>query len=255
MKKYIQLYEKFAEDTKDSQKMDEMYVNICKTQGQRAGILYLKNIGAKWLDIDNYAIRYRISEWTKNDVSAECKMDLLNELLNYDNVQDARIENNEKMKASEVVIDTNEGSIRALQLSSIMPKIKDKFPFIEGNERFGKCFEFAYQIALHIPIPYEIVTGYIYGYSDKAKFIHSWIETTINGNDYVMDGTLNAMINKDGYYMVQHAQPLKKISDQTFRSDMNQHLSKIEVFQLEAYYLFRNEFIEELLEMKKGLQK
>ena len=66
--------------------------------------------------------------------------------------------------------------------------------------------------------------------------MHSWIEATIKGKEYVIDGKLNSLINKHGYYLMQHAKPITKINNQIF---------VIETFPIEVYYVFRDEIIKD----------
>lgn len=244
MKNYNEL---FQNRFKKSQVIDEKFAELSNTEGLESGINYLKQIGATKLDMDNYDIKYRISEWTSNKLSNHEKINFLNELKNLkDYVIDVNIETNDKFNLPEVIVKTTDGAIRAIQFSSVVPKVKEMFPFIENNQRWGKCFEFAYYISMNLGLSNEIVIGYIYGYSDQSKFLHSWVETTIKGEKYVIDGTLNAMINKQGYYLMQHAKPITIISDSVLKKDIDDYLEKIQSIPLEVYYVFRNEIINDL---------
>lgn len=143
-----------------------------------------------------------------------------------------------------------------MKFSAYMPKIKKIIPEIETEGRFGNCYKYAYYISLGLPFSNYLTTGYIYGYSDKSKFLHSWIETTINGEDYVIDATLNAMINKKGYYLIQHAKPINKISNQTFREDLNNYqMIDNKNIPMEVYYVFRDEIISEFEKKKNELER
>jgi len=244
LKNYNEL---FNNRFKTSQQIDEKFAELYNTHGLKNSIDYLKQIGATKLDMDNYNIKYRISEWTKDELSNQEKIDFLNELKSLkDYIINIKIEANTKFNLPEVIIETTEGIIRAIQFSSFVPKVKDLIPFIENNKRFGKCYELAYNISLNLGLPNQIVTGYIYGYSDKSEFLHSWIEVTIKGEEYVIDGTLNAMINKQGYYSMQHAKPITKISDSILKSDIENYITRIQSIPLEVYYVFRNEIVNDL---------
>lgn len=244
MKNYNEL---FNTRFKTSQKIDEKFAELFNTSGLKEGIKYLKQVGATELDMDNYNIKYRISEWTKNSLSNKEKIAFLNELRDLgDYILDIKVEKNEKFNLPEVKIETTKGIIQAIQFSSVAPEVKNLFPFIESDKRFGNCYDFAYNISLNLGVPNQIVTGYIYGYSDKSKFLHSWVESTINDEEYVIDGTLNAMINKDGYYLMQHAKPITKISDSVLKSDIKNHLDVMQIIPIETYYVFRDEIVNDL---------
>lgn len=253
MKNYNEL---FNTRFKTSQKIDEKFAELFNTSGLKEGIKYLKQVGATELDMDNYNIKYRISEWTKDSLSDKEKIAFLNELRDLgDYILDIKVEKNEKFNLPEVKIETTKGIIQAIQFSSVAPEVKNLFPFIESDKRFGNCYDFAYNISLNLGVPNQIVTGYIYGYSDKSKFLHSWVESTINDEEYVIDGTLNAMINKEGYYLMQHAKPITKISDSVLKSDIKNHLDVMQTIPLEVYYVFRDEIVNDLKRNNKKVKR
>ena len=243
MKNYNEL---FNERFRRSQEIDENFSKIMNEEGLLEAINYLKSIGVTTLDMDNYQIKYRISEWTKNKTSNEEKERFINELLKLKNyINKIDFTTNEDFSLPELSIETTKSPIRAIQFSSVAPKCKEKLPFIETDERHGRCYEMAQEISLNLGIRNNIVTGYIYGYSNKSKFLHSWVETTIKGKEYVIDGTLNSLINKQGYYFMQHANPISKISNKTFLNDIKNYLEKMETFPIEIYYVFRDEIIKD----------
>ena len=253
MKNYNEL---FNTRFKTSQKIDEKFAELFNTSGLKEGIKYLKQVGATELDMDNYNIKYRISEWTKDSLSNKEKIAFLNELRDLgDYILDIKVEKNEKFNLPEVKIETTKGIIQAIQFSSVAPEVKNLFPFIESDKRFGNCYDFAYNISLNLGVPNQIVTGYIYGYSDKSKFLHSWVESTINDEEYVIDGTLNAMINKDGYYLMQHAKPITKMSDSVLKSDIKNHLDVMQTIPIETYYVFRDEIVNDLKRNNKKAKR
>lgn len=253
MKNYNEL---FNTRFKTSQQIDEKFAELFNTSGLKEGIKYLKQVGATELDMDNYNIKYRISEWTKDSLSNKEKIAFLNELRDLgDYILDIKVEKNEKFNLPEVKIETTKGIIQALQFSSVALEVKNLFPFIENNERFGNCYDFAYNISLNLGVPNQIVTGYIYGYSDKSEFLHSWVETTIKDEEYVIDGTLNAMINKQGYYLMQHAKPITKIDDSTLKSDLKNYVNEMQSIPLEVYYVFRDEIVNDLGKNREAFRK
>lgn len=254
MKSYDQL---FKERFHQSQIYDNNFSNICNTRGLKAAIDYLKSIGATELDMENYLIKYKISKWTQNDLSEDEKKEMLEKLLEMKNyVNNVKINENENFSIPEVIIETKDGTIRAMKFSSYKPKVKKIIPNIENERRFGNCYEYAYYISTGLPFENYLTTGYIYGYSDKAKFLHSWVEVNINGEDYVIDATLNAMINKEGYYLLQHAKPINKISRQTLLNDLdNFSIIDNKNIPMEVYYVFRDEIIEDLNKNKDIFRK
>ena len=70
MKSYNQLFEKRFYESKI---IDETFSKIFNEKGVDSSIDYLKSIGATKLDIDNYQIRDRISNWTQDNFNEEEK--------------------------------------------------------------------------------------------------------------------------------------------------------------------------------------
>ena len=247
----------FQERFHKSQIYDDNFSNLFNTKGLKEAIEYLKSIGATKLDMENYLIKYKINKWTQNDLSELEKKEMLEKLKEIkDYVIDVKIESNEKFNVPEVIIETTDGIIRAIQFSAFRPKVKEIISNIEDETRYGNCYKFAFYISVGIPFENYLTTGYIYGYSDKAKYLHSWVEVNIDGEDYVIDATLNAMVNKEGYYLIENAKPINKISKQTLINDLdNYKIIDNENIPVEVYYVFRNEIIEELNKNKDIFKK
>lgn len=253
MESYIKLFhERFDKSTE----FDATFANIWNSQGLKDAIEYLKSIGATRLDTSNFSILYAISEFTKNTRSDVDKENLIKGLNLDDYVKDSDIKFNSKYNLPEVVVETEKGSIKALKFSDVVNGIKTVYPFIETNERFRNCFGMACYICLNLGLACNLVTGYVYGYSDKSEYLHSWIETTLHGEEVVIDGTFNAIINKDGYYLMRYAKPITKIDSKTFSNDVDKYLKVIEnELPIEVYYVFRDEIIAELEKNKEVFMK
>ena len=132
-----------------------------------------------------------------------------------------------------------------MQLSKLLPSTMELLPDLENDEREGTCFSKAYHIALNLGIPNDIVTGFCYGYTDKSKFLHSWVETKLKSEEVIIDGTLNAIFNKEGYYNLRHTKPISRISNKTLKSDIDKYLKDFKTISPEVYYVFRDEIIKD----------
>lgn len=237
----------FEEPFEKSQELDNTFAKICDEEGLKKGIDYLISQGATKLDMDSYEILYYINEFTKNKYSEEEKENIILNLKKKDKfIKNATIGFNDHFKLQEALIETTEETIKIMQFSSLESNIKELLPEIDTDNRIKKCYNYAYEISRHIGIKNEIVTGYIYGYTDISKFLHSWVEINYKGQDYVIDGTLNAIVNKEGYYALRHVEPLAKISNETLEKDITNYLSKIGIFGLPTYLVFRDEIINDL---------
>lgn len=242
MKSYKELFEK---EFKTSQQIDETFAKICNEQGFRKGIEYLKSINCEWLDYDGYTILYTINELTKASITDEEKRKLLERISSQKDVLETKIEKNDKFKISQIVIKKKDYEIRAMQLSKLLPNAMELLPDLEDDRRAGTCFDKAYHISLNLGVPNDIVTGYCYGYTDKSKFLHSFIETKLKDEEVVIDGTLNAIFNKEGYYKLRHIEPITRISNKTLENDIERYLKSFKTISPEVYYIFRDEMIKD----------
>lgn len=237
------MYKFFQERFEHSTIIDETYTKLRNTQGDEACLAYLKEIGAEGLSAINYEIIYKLGQYTKNELNEEDKKKMLNSLTRHkDYINFVKIfDENNRIK---ILISTKEGLISATKFSSLSPKILEINPSIETSDRGGHCYPLAYDICLYLKEQSTIVTGYVYGYTNKSKFLHSWVELSHNGIDYVIDGTLNIMMDKTSYYRLKNAQPLTKITRDTLISDIKKYYEKIGTISLHFYYIFRDEIIE-----------
>lgn len=255
MKNYSQLFDDRFEK---SQQIDEQFSKIYNEKGLISGIEYLKSIGATKLDLDHYAIKYRIHKWTQNDMTEKQREDFLKQLIirgGY--VTNIEFINNNNYNIPEIIIETKDGVIKVMRFSAFEPRVKKLIPNIEDDSRLGNCYEYAYKISMAFPEDNNLTTGYIYGYSDKSKFLHSWVETVVDGEEYVIDATLNAIINKDGYYLMQKAKPITSIPDQTIREDLIEFpiIGNKTNIPCAVYYVFRDEIIKDLRKRKNEFER
>lgn len=110
--------------------------------------------------------------------------------------------------------------------------------------------ELALAIATMLKTPSRIVVGKTGNLSSKSAQIHAWVEASPNGKDWVYDMSLNAIINKQGYYRLRHAEPISAIPFSTVKEDLvklNPYF-KNEKISLKEYLIFRDDIMELLNE-------
>ena len=241
-----QILELFHKPFNRSTEIDDTFAEIWRTKGIKEAIEYLKSVGATTLDIKSYEILYKLNECTKKKTTKEEQKRLIESLIDGEEVLSAKIEFNEEKNMDEIQIETIDGPIRQITFSELADEILEDLPELETDKRAGECYRLTHAINRHLGLPHEMVTGCIYGYTDISRFLHSWIELTYKGEEYVIDGTMNALINKSAYYSLRKAQPITKISDVTFQSDLDNHMDILEGVNLEVYLLYRNEIINGL---------
>lgn len=86
------------------------------------------------------------------------------------------------------------------------------------EERYGVCHQAAKGYISGFGKS-KLVTGYLCGLSDKTRFLHSWIEFENDTIEWVFDYTMNALINKDAYYKINHVTIVNEISEEEIYKD------------------------------------
>lgn len=160
---------------------------------------------ANHLYLDEYFIYETIFKLNKDEMSKNKQEELINsfnksKIVKFISKQDDYIS-----------INTRANCIKIAKLSDIIKDVqkdKNSKTSIIRQDKFSS--EYLSQL---ISFPNSIVTGYIYGISDKSKKIHTWVEFKNNYNqEFVIDYNDNTVYNKEGYYFLKHVEPLKKVS-------------------------------------------
>lgn len=188
-----------------------------------------------------------INKFTLKTVSEKEKNRLFNLLREEEFIKEINIID------SNVLIETKDTKIIASKLSGMIPTLEKEDKDIETENRKGNCHKRSIMISKSLGVPNEVVTGYIFGCSDKAKYLHSWVEFNFKGRDVVIDYNLNILMNKDGYYYMQHAIPISRISDKNIKEDNEiiQKFGKIGHFNLKEYLVFRDEIMKDFEKNKR----
>lgn len=110
-----------------------------------------------------------------------------------------------------ISINAGDVSIKTSKLSDILSEVN--FDSRSKDEVLRKSIHSAEYISQLLSFPNSIVTGYVYGIADKAKSIRTWVEFRNNKNqEFVIDYENNTVLNKEGFYFIRHAEPIKKVS-------------------------------------------
>ena len=162
------------------------------------------------------------------------------------------IANKVQINNSNVIIETDEILIEFRKLSDAIIGLKGDTE-LETEKRSGKCHLKSLKVSKNLGISNNIVTGYIFGYSDKDKYFHSWVEYSHKGKEYVIDYTRNIIINKEAYYRLMNAIPLSRISNKTIEEDENilLNLPESDTITLKEYLVFRDEIMKNFERNKK----
>ena len=174
-------------------------------RNSKSEIMNLLNEANK-LYLDEYYIYSTISSFNTGKSTFSKKEELIVALKKCKSIK------NVYKQSDYISIDIKDINIKVAKLSDIIPEVaidrinKNNTPIRE--DRFS--VEYLSQL---ISFPNSIVTGYVYGISDKSKELHTWLEFKNNHNqEFVVDYDDNTVYNKEGYYYLKHAELIKKVS-------------------------------------------
>lgn len=235
--------EMFLDPDPRSQNWDDTFMEKLSNCSSEE-VLKFANKSAKKLYILEYKICLAIHNYTKNDLTDTEKQEFLAPLKSYTS-HILNIENTNSV----LTFQTTNGDIKVRKLVDIIPGLGDYDPYIETDERQGQCHYKSIELSDILQNPHEVVTGFVHGASDFSKYLHTWIEIFLSGKWYVFDYTLNACINRDGYYFIKHAEPLSRISKEDIAREypvLCGDISDPTTFNVKEYLVFRDEIIKDL---------
>ena len=190
------------------------------------------NVPALSKHIDNFLkydhkstlISYLIKEFTLGKKSRSFD---INEVVKYvkqcngDNIRNIELKNNL------LKIETKDNMYNVGKLSEFFGGTDDEI--LLSNDRVGVCHQASIMTGLRIKDDSCVVTGKVWTLCPQEKFLHSWVEIPRNGkDDLVIDYTINSIINKSGYYALNHID-----EDNVHKIDINEIAEDVD--QLDLY--------------------
>lgn len=229
-------------------------------EGVEDAINYLSNKSSQDFYITEYITEGAISFFTLRDRETAIK---------YCGKHKEDLENVELEENGASITMKDGHTIKFMLLSNFLgnfDKIDDQTKNeLESKKRRGKCHSGSINIAQTFLFPCSIVTGYIYGVSNKDKILHSWIEFELENTEMAIDYTLNAIMDKSAYMHLHKAEEITRISSETLKKDIQAGiLEKLGIFKVEKskdeprviiatqkyYLLFRNQILTDLMNSK-----
>jgi len=157
--------------------------------------------------LDEYHIDHTITELNNSEFSKEKRAQALVNLKNNKIVKDVVDDKNT------ISIKTDKAQIMISKLSDIIPGIEDVTPSKTKDNVVNKSQYRSEYISQMLTFQNSVVTGYTYGIADKAKSIDTWVEFKNNRNqEFVVFPDTNTVYNKEGFYFLKHAEPIKKVA-------------------------------------------
>lgn len=189
----------------DERQWNQSFLDATKNKDKKKIFELLRKADEVYLD--EYYIDHSIYELNNSDISKEKREQVLSGLKNCKIVKDI-VDNK-----NTISIKTAKTDIMVSKLSDIIPDIQTSATLKKQDDVLSKsCYRSEY-ISQMLSFPNSIVTGYTYGIANKAKSIDTWVEFKNNKNqEFVVFPNSNTVYNKEGFYFLKHAEPIKKVS-------------------------------------------
>ncbi|MDE6583652.1 MAG: hypothetical protein K2K31_03295, partial [Clostridia bacterium] len=113
------------------------------------------------------------------------------------------------------------------------------------DKRKDKCHLHCLQIANYYPGECSVLTGFMYGYTNKTKYLHSVLRLNVGGKPGIIDTSMNSLMTQEFYNKLTDFEVLTEISSSTIKQDFDL-IAKTEKPCLREYFLHRDEYVKEL---------
>lgn len=239
------LYDDFIEE---SERLDAEYRRIFNEDSNPFETLkmFRKSIGAKQDFLKDKIVYFLIDAFTLRDNEEKFRSIFKLSSL-YGDISVYKKENS-------IIIKTDEYEIEARKITDLFPDVIDKLSKnIETDNRQNMCHELSSSLAFELNQDNNLVTSYTYGFTDKSKYLHTYVETIIDGKEYILDPTINAVINKDGFFKMHHITESDVISVVSQKALKNDFAKVINALDLDDRNIavFGNEIFGELSKLEE----
>jgi len=239
-KNYELLFKKMEEE---SNEFIKAYVNhaYCVLENQKSSFTEENNI--PYIEeaslFDKICYIYELNDSKVNNIISKFK--------EFDIVKDYDVEINKK--DIKINISTEKTPIKVIRFAGKYKSIgNNKYYELRNLRNLKKDYKTLIQVSKLLNIDNKIVTGYVYGFSNKVKSVYSWIEFKKNNEEYVIDFYNNLIMNKDAYYYLRHVDKINEISSKTIEEDecLFNEFNNILNFDIQEYLIFRDEIMRDL---------
>lgn len=135
------------------------------------------------------------------------------------------MENNELVKNIEdsnecnLIIRLQDGNLlKVIKATELIPPLR-KYKDLLTLKRYGKCHGASKSHVGGFGKGSNVSTGYTSNMAKENKYLHSWIEFRVYGQEWVFDYTLNAIMDKENYYRLNHVEKINDISKEEIEID------------------------------------
>ena len=194
-----------------------------------------------------------INQFTLSTMKRRDFVDICKKLIIEHGFKDIQIEN-DNMK----IILPNEKVIDVYKFDKRLG-FEESMPVLKTSDREHQCRPLSLIVSrnlLELGVKNNIVTGYVHQLSSKAKYLHTWVEFDEGKQTYVIDPTLNAVVDKNGYYAFNNITEVNKIASTRLKKDAKMFAEMTEYDELlSVLYLKDRERAKEIYKSEVENQK
>ena len=107
------------------------------------------------------------------------------------------------------------------KLTDFLPELnKDVKDRLQSERRFGHCHWDSIKLSKSLNFDNNVVSGFCSIQSDKMKYPHTWVEFRYQDVEWIIDFTLNAVMNKCGYYRLFNPEKTVSINKVNISEDL-----------------------------------
>ena len=199
------MYESYKSFSLEDRQWNQSFIEATKNKDKKKVFELLRQANNVYLD--EYYIDHSIYELNNEKLSEEKREEIL------DGLKNCKIVKGIAEQKDAISIKTASTPIMISKLSNIIPGIQDVTPSNRNENVVNKSVYRSEYISQMLTFPNSVVTGYTYGIADKAKSVDTWVEFKNNKNqEFVVFPDTNTVYNKEGFYFLKHAEPLKKVN-------------------------------------------
>ena len=159
------------------------------------------------------------------------------------------VKNFERKKIGYSLVTKDDTLIRFIKLTDFIPSLdEDAKKRLESSKRSGHCHWDSIHLAEHLEMPSKVVSGYCTMQSKKMPYPHTWVELEHQGKEWVLDFTMNEVMNKEGYYKLYNPQNTIAIDNTTLIEDLRLRKKSSLEFEDIRMYLFHPDETREVMQ-------
>ncbi|MBO5479536.1 MAG: hypothetical protein J6A04_07715 [Clostridia bacterium] len=202
----------FIDNENEQEKLNSEIIAAFNTRDWNRLVKISERIPRAVLMINENELLYQLGQYTLENTQ-EQREDIINKI----NVNGLVKQINMVNKTGLNITLKDDTILICIKATEQIPLLKEDEK-ITTEDRYGICHS-ASKHYIDIFKDSKLVTGYVCGVIDTTRYLHSWIEFEEEQIEWVFDYTMNALINKNAYYKINHATKINEINEEEIYDD------------------------------------